>query len=99
MKKRFVIAINDSTKDQDELFLEYIGTNNFGWWHWIDNFWLLVDSEGKITAKELHNNVMRIYSNNFNFVMEVKEIPAWWAYGAKEEHRNMFTWIEEHWIK
>ena len=51
MKKRFVVCYSDNIPKEKEMhFIQFIKDNKLGWWHWISNMWLLVDSSGQMTA-------------------------------------------------
>ena len=54
MKKRFVVCYSDNIPKEKEMhFIQFIKDNKLGWWHWISNMWLLVDSSGQMTASIL----------------------------------------------
>ena len=56
MKKRFVVCYSDNIPKEKEMhFIQFIKDNKLGWWHWISNMWLLVDSSGQMTASILRD--------------------------------------------
>ena len=97
MKKRFVVCINDSDKEKDKDFIEFIKNNNLGWWHWLSHTWFLSDSNGKLSAAEIRTKVKNIYNEN-NIVIELNENgDTWSGYGPKGKSRNMFDWLKRNW--
>lgn len=100
MKKRFIVSLNNSTKAQDQLFVEYIMNNNLGWWHWLKNTWLLVDNSGRLSASELRDIVKDIFKNEHTLVIEIGNNSDTWAgYGPTSEDKNMFEWLKDQWKK
>ncbi|WP_286816929.1 hypothetical protein [Marinobacter sp. UBA3607] len=98
MKKRFVVALDSSTKEQDEKFKEYIKTNKYGWWHWIDGFWLLVDSSGQLTAKKLRSDLDEFYPRVRRVVLELRDNDDTWSgFGPKKDGKSMFDWLHRNW--
>ncbi|PSS71686.1 hypothetical protein AYI85_04935 [Shewanella algae] len=98
MKKRFAVALDSNTKAQNELFKQYIKENGYGWWYWIDGFWLLVDSSGKLTANQLRDDLGEFYPGVHKLVLELRgDDDTWSGYGPKSEKKNMFSWIKKNW--
>jgi len=98
MKKQFVIALNSTTEEQEKMFLEYIKSNGFGWWHWIDNFWLVVDTQDKLSAEKLRDDLENIFPKVRKLVIEIfSESSTWAGYGPNGEQRNMFNWLHNTW--
>jgi hypothetical protein len=99
LKKRFVIAVDSSTKDQNVAFREHLKARTPGlWWHWLSNLWLIVDTDGKYTASELVDVVQEFYPATNTLVIE---LPAngdtWSGFGPNVEGKNMFGWLEKKW--
>ena len=92
--------IDNSTTEQEEEFITYIKDNGFGWWHYINNSWLLSTNKD-FTAKELRDAVKGIFINENNLVIELKgeTDDTWSGFGPKSEKRNMFTWLKSNWNK
>ena len=63
MKKRFIVCLENSNNEQDDLFLNFIKENGLGWWHYIGNFWLLTDAYGKLSANLIRDKLNEIYGN------------------------------------
>jgi hypothetical protein len=98
MKKRFIVALDSSTKEQNDMFKEYIDHHGLGWWHWIKDFWLLIDSKGYLTARELRDELGKIYPGVYKMVLELRSgDDTWSGYGLAKEDRNMFDWLRKYW--
>jgi len=72
MKKRFVVCIDSSTKEQHDLFREFIRNEGLAWWHWVTNVWLLVDRKGQFSASDIRDQVSRCYPNVDALVLELR---------------------------
>lgn len=98
MKKRYVVCVNKSTEDQDQIFLDYIKEQGFGWWHYLKDTWLLVDSLGESSSAKIRDVVKESFDNEYNMVFQLDEDEGTWSgFGPKSENRNMFKWINENW--
>jgi hypothetical protein len=98
MKKRYIVLLDKSTKEQNDQFLNYLRKHRLGWWHWLTNSWLLSDSAGTLSASIIRDEVKRIYGGVNHFVIELRrDGEAWSGFGPKAQKRNMFTWIHRNW--
>lgn len=98
MRKRFVVCLNSSTNEQNEKFKEFIKESRLGWWHWLSNSWLLVDSKGQCTASSLRDQLNRNYPGIHSLVLELRgDDDTWAGFGPSGEDKNMFKWIKENW--
>jgi len=100
MKKRFVVALDSSTPEQQLAFQNYVKSTGAGWWHWLDSLWLLIDTRGQLDAIKIRDKLCEIFPRINNFVIELRPDDDTWAgYGPKTEVKNMFTWLKSDWIK
>lgn len=100
MKKRYIVCINASTAEQEQQFIDYLRSNNFGWWHWISNTWLISDKQGKSKASLFRDKVKEIFIDENILVIEINSQKDTWAgFGPVTEDKNMFKWIKENWKK
>lgn len=98
MKKRYIVCLGNSIKVQDEAFIAYIKEYGLGWWHWLSNVWLIVDSNGKLSAREIRDKLRLIYPGEHTIVLELSENgDTWSGFGPKSEERNMFEWLKTNW--
>lgn len=100
MKHRYIVCINNSTKEQEEKFVNYIKANGLGWWHWVSNVWLIVDNGGKLSAPLIRDELKSIFESEYNLVIELREKSEGWAgFGPKSENKDMFKWLRDNWKK
>lgn len=99
MKKRFVICLQESFPEKDEMFIEYVREQKVAWWHYLKTTWLIVDSRGSLSAKDLRTKAYEIFGTQV-LVIEIQENgDTWSGHGFSNTTRNMFTWIHENWKK
>jgi hypothetical protein len=105
MKKRYIIALDSSTEGQNNAFRRFIKDSNFSWWHWIENFWLLIDSAGEYNSEKIRDKVDELFPGVYNLVIELNEdYDTWQGFGPagggeEKEKGNMFTWLRDNWKK
>ncbi len=100
MRKRFILALQSATPEQNTAFLSFTKSAGLGWWHWIPNFWLLIDHKGESSAGDIRDKVCEIFPTQNNIVIELEaEIGDWAAFGPKSKERNMFNWLGNYWSK
>jgi hypothetical protein len=99
MKKRFVICLNSSTKEQDELLKQFIKEKNFGWWHWLSNTWLLIDDNGTFSAANIRDELKNIYPVVHMLVLELNgKGDSWAGFGTITPEKDMFKWLKDYWL-
>ena len=95
MAKRFVIATDPLTADQEKALKDVL--DSAIWWHWLPNFWLVKDGSESLTAGEIRDAVKRISPIARTFVVEVDSI-TWAALTKKDsKKRDMASWLHEYW--
>ena len=100
MKKRFIVSVDNFTKEQDQLFIKYIEENGLEWWHWLSHTWLLVNPSGNISIEVLRDKVLEIYKSEYNLVVEITVNQDTWAgFGPLTDEKNMFEWLHSNWKK
>lgn len=98
MKKRFAVAIDSMNAEDDQKLLDFVKANGYGWWHWIDNFWLLTTYNSSVTSVTLRDSLGQIIPKN-KIVIEVSDGTAWAGFGPTGENKNMFSWLHDTWTK
>jgi hypothetical protein len=100
MKKRFIICINNSTAEQEKLFIDFIKSNSVAWWHWLKNTWLISDTYGNLTCTTIRDAAIDIFESENLLVFEFREgFDTWAGMGPITEKRNMFKWLRNYWEK
>ena len=98
MKKRFIVALNSNTEEQNKEFKKYIKENGYSWWYWIDGFWLLIDAKGELTASKLRKDMDEFYPEVRRLVLEIRDgDDTWSGLGPKKDGKNMFAWLHRNW--
>ncbi len=98
MKKHFVVAAGPLSTEEEKAITEYF-RDKYAWWHWIDGFWLIIDSSGNLTAEDIRNYLHKVAPNARVLVFEVQNISDWAGVGPETEDRNMFRWIRKYWLE
>lgn len=95
MKKYYVIATDPLTAEQEKRLQEVVtGT---AWWHWLPNFWLVVDSQERHTVESLRDAIFAVNDSARAWVLEVNPI-TWSALTKKDkEGRSGSEWIKRNW--
>ena len=44
MRKKFIVAIDNIDDVGVKVFTEYMKCYKCDWWHWLNNFWIIVDN-------------------------------------------------------
>ena len=100
MKKRFVIIIEVSTKEQNDAFLAWIKAEKLGWWHWFQNTWLLSNPAGSLRASGIRDKLRECFGTANTLVLELKNGEDTWAgFGPKTDDKDMFKWLRKNWSK
>lgn len=98
MKKRYIVCVNKSNKDQNIEFLKYLRQQRFGWWHYLDNTWLIVDSKGTSKIGDIRDKAKVTFENEYNMIFELKDGEGSWSgFGPNSSSRSMFKWLKENW--
>jgi hypothetical protein len=99
MTRRFVIGIDKLDDRQNKEFTDYL--RDFGgWWHWIDNLWLLaVEGNQSITAQSIQQKVSSINQDARVIVLEVGADIDWYGKGAlNASGKNQHDWFKKTWL-
>lgn len=100
MKKRFIICVNNSTKEQENNFVEFLKSQKVGWWHWLSNTWLISDNNGKTNASYWRDHSRDVFENENILVIEINnEKDTWSGFGPSTDEKNMFKWLHDNWKK
>ena len=98
MKKRFVVVANPTTQEQDKVFQDWLNTRGLGWWHWLNETWLINDPNGLHEAADIRAKAMECFPGIYNLVLELTPTSDTWAgYGPTKSGKDMFEWIRNFW--
>ncbi|WP_193014287.1 MULTISPECIES: hypothetical protein [Gammaproteobacteria] len=98
MKKKFIIGLNSTTEQQIDEIKKFVKSNGFGWWSWLNNFWLLTSSKEDMSASFLRDKLQEICPGTRMLVIEMnKDGDTWSGFGPNSENKDMFKWMNEEW--
>lgn len=97
MKARFIVAVDRPTAEQTRAISDLFRAR-YGWWHWIDGFWLLTDSTGTLNVSTIRDLLDQAAPSKRNLVIQV-EHQAWAGFGPAGPKSDMFEWIRKNWEK
>ena len=101
MKKRFVVVTNVSTVEEDRAFKDTLNDAypGIGWWHRLDEVWLIIDSKGRFDARRLRDIARGAFNSKKLLVLEISEDGDTWAgIGPSGAAKEMFAWLHNNWI-
>jgi hypothetical protein len=95
VSKRFLIISDPLDADQVKGLKDALSGS--GWWHWLPNFWLVIDTEEAWSAVSLRDKIRSLNSDVRCLVMEIKS--ETWAAMTKRNAKGvqMTDWIESNW--
>src|SRR5688572_20483209 len=92
--KHFVVGLSNVDVVQSLRISEAFKSKH-GWWHWIDNLWLVVDPYDTTTCEAIRDELQKIAPRARKIVLEV--VPVTWAGAGPREPQDMFQWIRDEW--
>jgi len=96
MKRRFVIGVDGLTASKSKSFREYLGSLG-GWWHWIENFWLLITENEDVAVDKIRDQAKALGANRV-VVFEFPEEVDWTTSGPRNSKgRPMGDWLKTTW--
>lgn len=83
MRKAFALVTQNATAENQDAIRERLSP--FGWWHYMPDFWLLVDATGTWNATKLRDAVSEVCPGLVHYAFEISPgadyagfaIPAW----------------------
>ncbi|MCH9006242.1 MAG: hypothetical protein IH838_13265, partial [Proteobacteria bacterium] len=86
MKRRFVLAIDNATKEQQNVVTNYF-MNQMGYWHWFSDAWLLTDSEGLWNVASIRDKVQELLPGVDMIVLRVESDTDWAGFGQTDKFK------------
>jgi hypothetical protein len=95
--KRFVLATEALTADQERALALQFPQPPWAWWHWLPNCWLLVDQSGQMTADNVRDRFSAV-SPVQCLVLEI-DPKVWTGMFTVDMARRqpMEDWIRSYW--
>jgi hypothetical protein len=101
MSRRFVIAAEGLSTDQESKVLDFLKKHG-AWWHWIDNFWLLSTTieNDDFGTSTIVGFIGDLNENARVLAFEFPEDVDWTARGAANaKGKDMTDWLRETWSR
>ena len=95
--RRFIVLVNGETPQNVSSLIEYATQEGFGWWHWIDNAWLLTTRNTQLKADHIRDKFRSLSGDKWVVVIEVEHV-TWATYGPVGK-KKISKWIKEQWSK
>lgn len=93
--KRYVVAVSGLNDEDEKEFLAFIRENSLSWWHWIGNFWLLIDRDEKTSSDAIRDRLREFKSSKRCIVIENLADETWNGFGPRD--KDMFGWVQRNW--
>lgn len=93
MKNRFVLLIDNATKEQQNTITNLFKSKGLGYWHWYSDAWLLTDASLKWDQGSIRDLVQEYLPGVDTLVIKVESAYQWAGFGKKEK----FAWLHESW--
>lgn len=93
MKKRFILVIDNPTKEQQNAVTNFFKNRRLGYWHWLSDVWLLTDSRNTWTATSIRDKVKELVPGTRLLVFSIGSGTTWAGSGKTE----MFKWLHNTW--
>jgi hypothetical protein len=98
MKRHFLIATDNLSRDDSRAVSDHIKALKVGWWHWIDNLWLIATEKDEVDATDLRDAIIELVAPANVLVVEFAEPVTWAGYGPSTNRKNMFAWLQNHMV-
>jgi hypothetical protein len=92
--KRYIVAVSGLTDIEETEFIEFARANELKWWHYIGNFWLLIDPNENLDAARIRDKLHAMKSSMRCIVIENPDNETWAGFGPKEKH--IFDWVKKN---
>jgi hypothetical protein len=95
LKNRFIIIVDDASREQQNTVTEFLRGQKCGYWHYFSDVWFLYETNKQWSAVSLRNKLMEILPGRTAIVLKIQDGTRWAAFGQP----NIFTWVKESWTK
>ena len=90
MKKRFIILVDDATREQQNAVTLFF-KGKFGYWHHFSDAWLVSTTRDEWTTAKIRDELKSVVPGPNILVLEIEAPNAWAGFGKK----GMFDWFRE----
>src|SRR5262249_25491583 len=100
--KRFIVSIDTATATQiksihENVIAKLAGT---GWWHWLNNTWLISDPTNNHTAEAIRDKIYKAVPSINCLVVELRRdgTDTWAGVGPDDVKPDTFSsWLNQNW--
>ena len=92
MKKRFILVIDNPTKEQQNAVTNFF-KNQLAYWHWFSDVWLLTDTTNTWTVTSIRDKVHELIPGTRLLVLPIESGTVWAGVGKTE----VFKWLHNTW--
>lgn len=97
MKKRYFVAVEGLTPEQEKSLLGYFKEQGVAWWHHIANVWLIVDRKDNVSAQGIRDKIKEIATMGGPcLIMQVHDDITWSGL-YRSGRKDTFDWIKKTW--
>ena len=98
MSSCFVVGVDGLSEEEEGTILDALRDRGCGWWHWIENLWLIEHPSDEVPATEIRSLFReRIEAQKTIVVLQIS-CTDWATYGSESEERSYSKWLKEHWL-
>ena len=91
---RYILAVDKSSNQTDEILAKYFNDNNIGYWHWIESFWLLATDGKELDPNEFSKKVMDLIGERSVFVANITG--GVWSGKFANVDESCNTWLKKY---
>ena len=84
--------MDNFSKEQEADFIKYLKDNGAGWWHMINNSWLVSSHSNDVTKESIRSELQKNFKGTL-IVLNVTDSANWCGYGQTKD----FEWLKANW--
>lgn len=95
MTRRFSLATDPLTPEEEKSLKEKL--KGLAWWHWLPNYWLIIDTKDENTVNSIRDILFNINKTKRCIVLKIDK-STWSALSKKDaKGTDMCDWIKNDW--
>lgn len=95
MARYFTLSTDPIQPEETRAFQEKI--ESCAWWHWLPNYWLIVDPQEQLTASVIVDHLHAINPRTRALALQIERI-EWAALTRPDEQgKDMAGWLRRTW--
>lgn len=95
MRRKYVIIVQGASTDLKNTITKHLLKKKYGYWHWMEDAWLVPSVDSKVSAQELGEWLEKIpgFGTITYLVIEVGPKRTYWGRNIKPA----WDWIIQNW--